>query len=76
MTPEKLAEIQLLRSRINDPATPDADRMEAVRKAVQMVRAERGAISTNIEAKAAKKKAATIDSDALLNDFIGTPTGE
>lgn len=76
MTPEKLAEIQMLRSKINDPATTEAERMECVRKAVQMVRDERGIISTNIEAKAAKKKAATIDSDALLSDFIGTPKGE
>jgi len=76
MTPERLAEIQMLRSKIADPATPEADRMDAVRKAVQMVRDERGVISTNIEAKAARKKATTIDADALLSDFIGTQKGE
>ncbi len=70
MTPEKLAEIQLLRNAINDPATPEADRMAAVRKAVQMVREERGVISTRIEAKAKVKKAAAIDADKLLGDFL------
>lgn len=70
MSPEKLAEIQLLRSKINDPGTPEADRMDAVRRAVQMVREERTVIQTRVETKAATKKAAAIDPDKLLGDFI------
>lgn len=76
MTPEKLAEIQMLRSKIADPATPEADRMALVRKAVQMVRDERGIIATRVEEKAAKKKKTAITGADLLDSFIGTPSGE
>lgn len=76
MTPERLGELQLLRQKIMDPATPTQERLAAVRLAVQMVRDERGIVNTNVEKKAAKKKAATIDTEALLNDFIGKPSSE
>lgn len=92
MTPERLAELQLIRRDAaalhghpcpkDEPGHHDDHcplceaQLVLVRKAVSMIREERGAIATNVEKKAVAKKKATIDPEKLLNDFIGNTPQE
>ena len=92
MTPERLAELQLIRRDAaalhghpcpkDEPGHHDdycalcEQQMVLVRKAVAMVREERGAIATNVEKKAKAKKATAIDPAKLLSDFIGNTPQE
>ena len=69
LSPEKQAEMQLLRQQLLQNPPPDEARALSARM-IALVREQRGIVAAAVEAKRPAKRAAKVDGQAILNDFL------
>jgi hypothetical protein len=69
LSPEKQAEAVLIRQELLTNPSPERAR-ELSRKMVALVREARGVVAAAVEAKRPAKRAAKVDGNAILNDFL------
>ena len=70
LTPEKQAEMAMLRQEMLRNPEPDRARAISARM-IALVREHRGIVATAVEAKRPEKRKAKVDGNAILSDFLG-----